>query len=435
MVDYFNGEIHKLSVEIVVSEDESRWDRLMEQHHYLGFKGLIGERLKYVATLNNKWVGLLGWAASAYKCLDRDNWIGWRDFEHCEKLRFIANNWRFLILPEIKLKNLASKILSLNLKKLSADWESKYGHPIFLVETFVDPTNYRGTCYKADNWLQIGTTRGFQKGHKIYKFHGNEKLIFVKPIIKGARMKLKGTDSKSAMVNIEALPVFGEDGLFEFLKTIEDPRSKHGRRYTSHGLLVLCILAILSGAKTYKGITQWIALYPKKMLQNLLLHSYPSKSAIRSFLMRLDAETIDTKITEWLLKHIELTGEEISFDGKTLRGSRNGKDKAIQLVSAVLSKSGIILSQKQIAEKTNEIPVVQEMISKLPIAGTTVTGDALHSQTKTSIATKNKKADAQFIFKDNQKDIKEQIQSALQRSAFSPSAANSDNHRQRSRTS
>ena len=98
------------------------------------------------------------------------------------------------------------------------------------------------------------------------------------------------------------------------------------------------------------------------MLQNLLVREYPSKSTVRLFLMALDAEEIDAKMTKWLLKYIDLLGEEISFDGKTLKGSRNGKIKPIQLVSAVVSKSGMILSQTKVSSKTNEIPVVQGLL-------------------------------------------------------------------------
>ena len=421
-VDYFHNEIHEICVELIGVDQESRWNTLMKEHHYLGFNGLIGEQLKYVAILNGEWVALLGWAASSFKSLDRDQWIGWRGYEHSSRLKFIANNWRFLILPGVQLKNLASKILSLNLKRLSRDWELKYAHPIYLVETFIDPSRYTGSCYRADNWLHVGGSRGFQKEHKSYIFHGNEKLLFIKPLTKQAKLKLKGTDGATAKLNIEALPIFGEDGLFEFFKSIADPRSKQGLRHRAPGLLVLCMLAILSGATTYKGITLWIKSVPRTMLGNLLLRDYPHKSTIRLFLMGLDAELLDSKMTEWLLKHIDLIGEDISFDGKTLRGSRSGTNHAIQLVSAVVSKSGIILSQTKISQKTNEIPVVQSMIKTLPLEGTTITGDALQSQVKTSLAAQDKHADAVFIFKDNQQAIKEEIKSALTNSAFSPSA-------------
>ena len=396
----------------------------MREHHYLGFKGLIGEQIKYVATVRGEWVALIAWAASSYRCLDRDKWIGWRGRDTRDRLKFIANNWRFLILPDIKVKNLASQILALNLRRLTDDWEKKYEHPIFLVETFVDPSQFAGTCYKADNWLKIGTTRGFSKGHSTYEFHGNQKLIFIKPIAQNARLKLKGSCMASAKLNIEALPLFGEDGLFEFFKSIQDPRQKKGLRHRSPGFLVICMLALLSGAKGYKGIHLWIKTLPKSMLQKLMIRNHPSESAVRSFLMRLDAHAVDLAMTEWLLKHVDLMGEEISFDGKTLKGSRNGETKALQLVSAVVSKSGIILSQTEISEKTNEIPVVQAMIQSLPLEGATLTADAMHSQTKTSLVAKNNKADAVFIFKDNQKSVKESIRSALGSSAFSPSTAN-----------
>ena len=428
MVSYSPFEKQGLIVHPIGHEEEEQWNALMREHHYLGFKGLIGEQIKYVATLRGEWVALLGWAASSYRCLDRDQWIGWRGRDTHDRLKFIANNWRFLILPGVKVKNLASQILSRNLRRLTDDWEKKYQHPIFLAETFVDPTRFGGVCYQADNWLKIGITRGFSKGHDSYEFHGKKKLVFIKPLTKSFRLKLKGSGMAPAKLHIEALPIFGEDGLFALFKTIQDPRQKKGLRHRAPGLLVLCMLAILSGATGYKGIHLWIKTLPISMLRKLLIRNHPSESAIRTFLMRLNAHAVDLAMTEWLLKHIDLLGEEISFDGKTLKGSRNGETKALQLVSAVVSSTGIILSQAAVSEKTNEIPVVQGMIQELPVQGTTVTGDALHSQAKTSLIAKISEADAVFIFKDNQKAVKESIQSALDSSAFSPSPENSNHH-------
>lgn len=102
-MEFYSKHAHSLIVRPICEEEEARWNDLMCAHHYLRLKRLIGERIKYVAILDGEWVGVLGWAASAYPCSGRDKWIGW-SFRSTENLKFIANNWRFLILPEVNKK-------------------------------------------------------------------------------------------------------------------------------------------------------------------------------------------------------------------------------------------------------------------------------------------------------------------------------------------
>ena len=123
------------------------WDRLMRYHHYLGFHSLIGQSLRYVAVHKDRWLALLGWGAAAHKCKVRDQWIGWTPALKLQRLPLVVNTSRFLILPDVSVPNLASRVLCLNLKRLSHDWQVAHGHPIYLAETFVDPRFYRGTCY------------------------------------------------------------------------------------------------------------------------------------------------------------------------------------------------------------------------------------------------------------------------------------------------
>jgi len=167
--------------------ERSRWKTLMANHHYLGFKSLVGESLRYVAEIQSQWVALLGWSAAALQCHPRDIWIGWPSILRWQRLSLVVNNARFLILPEIHIPNLASKILSLNLKRLSKDWEHIYGHPLVLAETFVDSQRFRGLCYQAANWMYLGQTQGFGKSAKGYFYHGQSKAVFVRPLNQRAR--------------------------------------------------------------------------------------------------------------------------------------------------------------------------------------------------------------------------------------------------------
>ena len=127
----------------------------MQAHHYLGSLAKIGENLWYVATHLDEWVALLSFSPAELKCGARDRWIGWNFRHQYSRLNLLTNNSRFLILPEWHYQNLASKTLSLCLKRLSGDWQTYFGHPLLLVETFVDPARFLGTLYNTAIKLSI----------------------------------------------------------------------------------------------------------------------------------------------------------------------------------------------------------------------------------------------------------------------------------------
>ena len=127
--------------------EEERYQELMREHHYLGSLPKIGESLWYVAVWREEWVALIGFSASALKCSARDRWIGW-DYRHqYGRLKLVVNNSRFLIVPHWHVPNLGSRILSLCQRRLCADWKQTFGHPVVLLETFVDPQRFHGAAY------------------------------------------------------------------------------------------------------------------------------------------------------------------------------------------------------------------------------------------------------------------------------------------------
>jgi hypothetical protein len=140
--------------------DESLFNSLMEQYHYLGYEQPVGEHLKYLAWARGRPIACLAWSSAPRHLGSRDRFIGWNADARRRNIRFIAYNTRFLILPWVRVPHLASHLLGKMTQALSGDWERMYGHPVYFAETFIDPGRFRGTCYRAANWVLLGETTG-----------------------------------------------------------------------------------------------------------------------------------------------------------------------------------------------------------------------------------------------------------------------------------
>ena len=156
----------------------SLWDELTNDHHYLGFKGVMGRSLKYLVFIDEIPVACIGWCSGSWKCAVRD-----KQFElglsQGSKANAVVNNFRFTVMPWAKIKYLASHILARTVKQVQKDWEQEYCVPIKLFETFIDKDRFEGSCYLAAGWRCIGETKGFAKGKAGYQLHGNLKKVFV----------------------------------------------------------------------------------------------------------------------------------------------------------------------------------------------------------------------------------------------------------------
>ncbi len=163
---------------------------LVHRYHYKGFRILVGSHLKYIALFNDTPVACLAWGSSVFRIGDRDRFLNWSAQERTGNIRFIANNTRFLILPWVRVKNLASHLLALSARVVSRDWQNFYGHPIYLLETFVETARFQGICYRAANWIRVGSTKGHAKRNGQFYYHGNPKDIYVYPLINEYRSRL-----------------------------------------------------------------------------------------------------------------------------------------------------------------------------------------------------------------------------------------------------
>lgn len=187
----FAGDHSEPQIHPVTAQDSYLWEYLLHHYHYLGVPKLVGEHIRHLVLIGGQVAACLAWASAAWKIIARDQFIGWDESTKRKNLYLITNNTRFLILPWVQVKYLASKILALSLKQLNTDWQRSYGHPVYLAETFVDISRFEGTCYRAANWQYVGQTKGNAKRGNRYRYHGQPKAIYLYPLKRHFRRLLQ----------------------------------------------------------------------------------------------------------------------------------------------------------------------------------------------------------------------------------------------------
>ncbi len=176
------ADLDSLFVRPIEAEERLGFRVYMARYHYLGWRPVVGEHLLYAAFLGSELVALLGWGGAALQAPLRDGFLGWDEATKRRELHLVANNVRFLVLPWVRVKHLASKVLAANLRRLSGDWQRAWGHPLCLAETLVDTSRFRGTCYRAANWRCLGQTAGRSRHANRYPRNGVPKALFVYPL-------------------------------------------------------------------------------------------------------------------------------------------------------------------------------------------------------------------------------------------------------------
>jgi uncharacterized protein DUF4338 len=171
--------------------DEPLFNSLMEEHHYLGYEQPVGEHLKHLVWAQGRPIACLAWSSAPRHLGSRDRYIGWSAEARRRNIRFLAYNTRFLILPWVRVEHLASHILGRMAAQISADWQGMYGHPIYFLETFVDPERFRGTCYRAANWVVMGKTTGRGKQSNSYVPNRSIKEVLGYPLTRRFRELLE----------------------------------------------------------------------------------------------------------------------------------------------------------------------------------------------------------------------------------------------------
>jgi len=186
-------DLRPLAVRIVEhgSEDLLLFNCLLGRYHYLGHRNTVGENIRYlIRDRAGRPVGCALFGSAAWKCAARDSWIGWARGAREANLGSLTNNTRFLVLPWVTVPHLASHMLACLARRIRADWQSKYGHPIHALETFVDRERFKGTCYQAANWVRLGSTQGRTRNDRNHCLRASVKDVYLYPLIRGFRREL-----------------------------------------------------------------------------------------------------------------------------------------------------------------------------------------------------------------------------------------------------
>jgi len=348
-------QLAKINVCPIHDQEISRYNELMQAHHYLGALAPIGETLRYVATWQNQWIALISFSSAALKCRVRDQWIGWSYRHQFDRTHLLTNNSRFLILPQWHYPNLATRILSLCQKRLSSDWIARFKHPLLLLETFVDPQHFRGTIYKAANWRELGLTRGYSRTAGAYQPNASPKIVFVYPLQRNARHLLHQSQLRSeyqfgetrlmiSAVQMKTLP--------ELFSAIEDPRRTQGRRHRLSTILGIATGAVLCGRIGYKGIAQWAQSLGQNARARFRCtykdgcYIVPSEYVIRDTLIRVKPEALDQALRQWSALYAA-EDESLAIDGKTMCNAIDGEGRQTHIMNAVGHQSLCCYSQKK----------------------------------------------------------------------------------------
>jgi hypothetical protein len=433
--------LHKVEVRLLASEERERFDQLLEQKHYLGSARVGGQSLRYVAEVDGQWVALLTFSGAAPHTKAREDKIGWTPRQRARRLGWVVNNSRFLVLPERqRYPNLASRVLALALKRLSADWQEHWGHPVVMVESYVDESKYRGTCYRACGFEAVGLTAGYGRSSRDYYFaHGQPKQLYLRGlrpralgILRQGRLPADLAEHEEKISGPCPLRASHLRSVLEVFRQFKDQRRGHGLRHPQPFVLACAAVAMLMGAGGYEAFEDECRKLTQRQLRALGCRPdpktgrcrAPSDSTFFRVLNGLDAAEFDLRIGQWMMAQEIFILQALAVDGKCLRGSARTDGKPLQLLSAVSHRLRLTVAQEPIQEKSNEIPAIKPLLQKLPPAaleGSLITADALHCQQETTaFITQELGADYLFGLKGNQSGVLERAQIKLPQEFFSP---------------
>jgi hypothetical protein len=431
--------LDRIQVRLLGDPERPKFDWLLREEHYLHDATLTGQSLRYVAELDGQWVALISFSAAALHLKAREKWIGWTPRQRARRLGLVVNNSRYLVLTERhRYPNLASRVLALCLRRVSSDWQQRWGHPVLVVESFVDESQYRGTCYRACGFEAVGPTQGFGRASRdFYLPHGQPKQLYLRELSVGARRRLRQARWPEAWTAYEAevtgpcpFQAAALGSLGDRFATLADSRRGHGLRHRQRFVLACAAVSTLMGACGYRAFENTCQKFTQRQLKALGCqrdehdgrYYPPSDSTFQRVLKRVDARHFARIVGGWLAEQEIGALATLAIDGKVLRGSGRHDGKPLQLLSAVTHQLRLTLDQVPIADKSNEIPALKPLLEQVrPPPGALITADAMHCQQDSArFITQELGCDYLFGLKGNQSGILDKAQRLLAQQAFPP---------------
>ena len=424
---------------LTTPDDIARCDRAIREHHYLHNVTLVGEHLRYALVDKSQWLAVATWSSAAFHLKDRDHFIAWSP-EQCRRRRgLLANNSRLLVMPGCHSPNLISRFMKLMLGQLSADWEQRWGHPLALVETFVDPRFYQGTAYKVSGWSHLGRTAGWKReADDFYEQNEAPKQIWVRELVKQACVKLRAPVLPPAWAKVEeALPPHCTakaaqiGSLMEALRAeLPEFRRAEALAYPIAGMIALIVMASAQGVtRGPQDLADYADTLSQAQLRALRFRRdvasgeirCPKKTTFGRVLHEVDDDTLERVLLRWQDQILGPAQDRIVIiDGKKVRHG------GVEIVNAINSQ-GRFLGSVVTASKSNEIPAGRQLLLQQDLLGKIVLADALHTQDATARQVLYEQGgDYLLTVKANQPTVQETLENLFRKQAFSPSAHGAD---------
>lgn len=416
--------LEAVGVRLIRESERERFDEELISKHYLKNANAVGCVLRYVAEYQGQWVALLLFSSSAFHIKLRDQWLHWLPRQVKERRHLIAQNARFLVLAAPgQWPNLASRVLKLVCERLPADWQEHFGYPVLVAETFVDPQRFRGTCYKAAGWQQLGTTQGYGRDWQdFYTDTRHPKQLWVRPLGKDALEQARALELPEALADPHgplppACPVSTArlDSLWEcFHKRMTDPRRPRGVRHKLAGVLALIALAVAAGCKGPHAIAEFAQSLNHAQRRRLRCRprrgrprecDVPCERTFRRLLEKVDSEQLKDVLVGWMESEDPASPQLVHVDGKVIKNAQPAParspaqqvetasaepceiptelqkpkaDKALMLVNFQTTEQRL-LDQVAVPRDTNEEAAVAAHLPRMDLTGVCLTADAAHT--------------------------------------------------------
>ena len=414
----------EVTVRLMDDSERERFDQELATKHYLKNPNAVGRVLRYVAEYQGQWVALLVFSSAAFHLKPRDLWLNWSARQVAQRRHLIAQNSRFLVLAAPgKWPNLASRVLKLVAQRLAQDWQSNFGYPVLAMETFVDAQRFKGTCYKASGWKQLGATRGFERDWQdFYTDTKHPKELWFRPLSAAALKQLRApelppdlADPKGPLPPACPVPTARMDSLWQcFRLKMTDPRDPRGVRHKAASLLTLIALAVTAGCKGPHAIWEFVQSLNHAQRDRLRCrprpgqprqYDVPCERTFRRMLKVIDCEELKTVLVDWMVAQDPAPLAVVHVDGKVVKNAQPAPerpkaqtpdsnppepceipvekqkpkaDKALTLANFHTSGQRLI-DQVAVPADTNEEAAVAAHFPKMDLAGVCVTADAAHT--------------------------------------------------------